>query len=85
MSHPLDALFRPRSVAIIGARAIRTASAGGRCAFSKHAFKGAILPINPNQKEIQGLPAYRVDQGRARRDRSGDHRGAGEGRDAGRG
>ena len=26
--------------------------------FTKYAFKGAIVPINPNQKEIQGLTAY---------------------------
>ena len=83
MSHPLDRLFRPRSVAIIGASSDPNRIGGRPVRFTKHAFKGAIVPINPNQKEIQGLTAYRIDQGCAGRDRSGDHRGAGQGRDAG--
>ncbi|TMJ02813.1 MAG: acetate--CoA ligase family protein [Alphaproteobacteria bacterium] len=70
MSHPLDALFRPRSVAIIGASSDANRIGGRPVRFSKYAFKGAILPINPNQTEIQGLPAFasvrdvpgRVDQ-----------------------
>ena len=58
MSHPLDPLFRPKSVAIIGASSDANRIGGRPVRFSKYAFKGAILPINPNQKEIQGLPAY---------------------------
>ena len=58
MSHPLDALFRPASVAIIGASSDANRIGGRPVRFSKYAFKGAILPINPNQKEIQGLPAF---------------------------
>ncbi len=58
MPHPLDALFRPASVAIIGASSDANRIGGRPVRFSKHAFKGAILPINPNQKEIQGLPAF---------------------------
>jgi acyl-CoA synthetase (NDP forming) len=58
LSHPLDPLFRPRSVAIIGASSDPTRIGGRPVRFSKYAFKGAILPVNPNQKEIQGLPAY---------------------------
>jgi len=58
LSHPLDALFRPASVAIIGASSDANRIGGRPVRFSKHAFKGAILPINPNQKEIQGLPAF---------------------------
>jgi acyl-CoA synthetase (NDP forming) len=56
--HALDALFNPRSVAIIGASSDANRIGGRPVRFSKHAFKGAILPINPNQKEIQGLTAY---------------------------
>ena len=37
---------------------MRIALAGGRSRFTKRGFTGAIVPINPNQKEIQGLPAY---------------------------
>jgi acetate---CoA ligase (ADP-forming) len=58
LSHPLDALFRPASVAIIGASSDANRIGGRPVRFTKHAFKGAILPINPNQKEIQGLPAF---------------------------
>ena len=58
MSHPLDALFRPASVAIIGASSDANRIGGRPVRFSKYAFKGAILPINPNQTEIQGLPAF---------------------------
>jgi acyl-CoA synthetase (NDP forming) len=58
LSHPLDALFRPRSVAIIGASSDPNRIGGRPVRFSKRSFKGAIVPINPNQKEIQGLTAY---------------------------
>jgi acyl-CoA synthetase (NDP forming) len=56
--HVLDPLFRPRSVAIIGASSDRNRIGGRPVAFSKRAFKGAIVPINPKGGEIQGLPAY---------------------------
>ena len=58
MSHALDALFRPASVAIIGASSDPTRIGGRPVAFSKRAFRGAIVPINPKGGEIQGLPAY---------------------------
>ena len=54
----LDALFRPRSIAVIGASSDATRIGGRPIAFSKRAFKGAIVPINPNRNEIQGLRAY---------------------------
>jgi acyl-CoA synthetase (NDP forming) len=54
----LDALFRPASVAIIGASSDPTRIGGRPVAFSKRAFKGAILPVNPKGGAIQGLPAY---------------------------
>ena len=58
MPHPLDALFRPASVAIIGASSDANRIGGRPVRFSRYAFKGNILPINPNQTEIQGLRAY---------------------------
>ena len=58
MTHPLDPLFRPRSVAVIGASSDPTRIGGRPVRFTKRGFKGAIVPINPNQKEIQGLTAY---------------------------
>ena len=51
-------LFRPRSVAIIGASSDANRIGGRPVAYSKRAFKGAIVPVNPNAKEIQGLTAY---------------------------
>ena len=56
--HILDPLFRPRNVAVIGASSDGNRIGGRPVAYSKRAFKGAIYPVNPNQKEIQGLPAY---------------------------
>jgi acetate---CoA ligase (ADP-forming) len=56
--HALDALFRPSSVAIIGASSDPTRIGGRPVAFSKRAFKGRILPVNPKGGELQGLPAY---------------------------
>ena len=58
MSHPLDALFRPASVAIIGASSDANRIGGRPVAYSKRAFKGTIIPVNPNQREVQGLAAY---------------------------
>lgn len=58
MPHALDALFRPASVAIIGASSDPTRIGGRPVAFSKRAFKGAIYPINPKGGELQGLVAY---------------------------
>ena len=58
MPHPLDALFCPRSVAVIGASSDANRIGGRPVAFSKRAYKGAIIPINPTRTEIQGLTAY---------------------------
>ncbi|MBY0331077.1 MAG: CoA-binding protein, partial [Acetobacteraceae bacterium] len=58
MSPPLDPLFRPRSVAIIGA-STDPAKIGGRpIAYLKSGgYAGRILPVNPNAAEVQGLPS----------------------------
>jgi acyl-CoA synthetase (NDP forming) len=58
VAHVLDALFRPKNVAVIGASSDRNRIGGRPVAFSKYAFKGAIIPINPTRDEIQGLRAY---------------------------
>jgi acetyl coenzyme A synthetase (ADP forming)-like protein len=55
----LDAFFRPKSVAVVGA----TPNAGKigniliESLLSDH-FKGRILFVNPNYKEILGMPCY---------------------------
>jgi acyl-CoA synthetase (NDP forming) len=57
--HPLDALFRPASVAIIGASSDANKVGGRPIAFLKKAgWRGRIFPVNPGAAEVQGLPAY---------------------------
>jgi acetate---CoA ligase (ADP-forming) len=55
----LDSLFRPKSVAVIGASG-KTLSIGNRVIKNliDFKFKGAIYPINPKADEIRGLKAY---------------------------
>jgi acetyltransferase len=55
----LDALFRPRSVAIIGAS--RTSGKVGQILTQniiESGFEGSIYPINPNAEEILGKKCY---------------------------
>ncbi|MEV0056396.1 acetate--CoA ligase family protein [Saccharopolyspora shandongensis] len=52
----VDGLLRPRSVAIVGASE-RSAMAG-RLTHYLRDFDGAVYPINPNHREIHGLPCY---------------------------
>lgn len=55
----LDAMVRPRSVAIIGASDDATRIGGRPIAYMKNqGFAGAILPVNPNRATVQGLPAF---------------------------
>jgi acyl-CoA synthetase (NDP forming) len=59
MSHRLDPLLRPASVAIIGASA-RPASMGDWALRNlvKGGFKGDIYPVNPRYEELQGYRCY---------------------------
>ena len=59
MSHPLDPVFNPRVIAVIGAsndpekrgyRAIKTLLSDN--------YQGKIIPINPKSAEILGLKCY---------------------------
>lgn len=55
----LDRMFRPRSVAIVGASSSPTKIGGLPVDYLKtKGFTGRVLPINPKAEEIQGLPAY---------------------------
>lgn len=56
---PLDSLFRPRSVAIVGA-STDPAKIGGRPLhfLKKHGFGGDIWPVNPRTEEIDGCRCY---------------------------
>ena len=59
MTHPLEPMLRPQSVAIIGA-SNTPSRIGGRPihAMKSGGYKGRIYPVNPNYEEIQGLPAF---------------------------
>ncbi len=55
----LDALFAPKSVAVIGASSDQRRFGGRPIQYLIEAgFKGPIYPINPARDEIQGLKAY---------------------------
>ncbi len=55
----LTRLFQPRSVAVIGASADPTKTAGRPIAYLlKHRFAGAIYPVNPRVDQIDGLRCY---------------------------
>lgn len=56
----LDALFRPRSVAIIGASSDPNKVGGRPLHFlQKAGYQGRLLPINPSAAEVQGVRAHR--------------------------
>lgn len=55
----LRRMFRPRSVAIIGASSDPMKIGGRPVSFLKDSgYCGEIYPVNPNATEIQGLPAF---------------------------
>ncbi|WP_233152274.1 acetate--CoA ligase family protein [Marinibacterium profundimaris] len=55
----MDAIFAPRSVAVIGASSDPKRIGGRPVDFLiRHGFDGPILPINPKSPEVQGLTAY---------------------------
>ena len=55
----LRPLIDPKSIAVIGASNDPARIGGRPLAYIKRAgFQGAILPVNPNRTEVQGLPAY---------------------------
>ena len=56
---PIARLLKPRSVAVIGASADPTKTAGRPVAYlQRHGFAGAIYPVNPRAAEIGGLKSY---------------------------
>jgi acetate---CoA ligase (ADP-forming) len=60
-AHRLDPLFRPRSVAIVGASSDANKVGGRPLAFLRKAgWAGRILPVNPQGGEVQGVPAFRT-------------------------
>ena len=57
----LNSLFRPKSVAIIGA-STKELSIGNRVLKNlvEFGFKGPIYPINPQSGEVRGIKAYKT-------------------------
>lgn len=57
--HDLDALFNPRSLAIVGASSDPKKLSGRAIHYMKtYGFTGKLYPVNPSSPEIQGLTAY---------------------------
>jgi acyl-CoA synthetase (NDP forming) len=55
----LEGLFNPKSIAMIGASSDPRKISGRPIQYLKTTgFAGPIYPINPQHKEVQGLPAY---------------------------
>jgi len=55
----LDALFAPKSIAVIGASSDQRRFGGRPIQYLIEAgFEGPIYPVNPGRAEIQGLPAF---------------------------
>lgn len=57
--NPIARLLKPRSVAVIGASADSSKTAGRPVAYlRKHGFTGEIYPVNPRVESIGGLTCY---------------------------
>ena len=59
MSGTLDAILKPRSIAVIGAS--RMSNTIGHQIFAnllRYGFTGAVYPVNPNATSIQSVRAY---------------------------
>lgn len=56
---PLDAIFRPRSIAVIGASR-RAGSIGHEILHNliEHDFQGVVFPVNPTARVIHSIKAY---------------------------
>jgi fatty-acyl-CoA synthase len=58
-AHPLDSLFSPRSIAVIGASREAAKIPGLLLAFlRRNGFAGKIFPVNPRYDDIEGLRCY---------------------------
>ena len=57
-SHPLDPIFSPRSVAVVGATE-RPGSVGRTVLWNliSHPFGGTVYPINPKRRNVLGIQA----------------------------
>jgi len=59
LSHPIEELLNPRSIAVVGAsNNPQTAGYNFTDALLKYGYRGNIYPVNPKYSEILGLKAY---------------------------
>src|SRR3569833_2485742 len=60
VGHPLDAIFQPQSVAVIGASE-RAGSVGHSILWNllSSPFGGTLYPVNPKRTNILGVRAYK--------------------------
>ena len=56
-SNPLDSIFSPKTVAVIGATE-NPGSVGGAVMKNLASFKGRVIPINPKRPQVFGIPAF---------------------------
>jgi acetyltransferase len=58
--HPLDVIFAPRNIAVIGASE-KEGSVGRTILWNliSHPFGGTVFPVNPKRNSILGIKAYR--------------------------
>jgi acetate---CoA ligase (ADP-forming) len=54
---PLDALFAPKSIAVVGASDDPHTINGRTLAYLRAAFDGDVVPVHPRHQTVQGLPA----------------------------
>ena len=55
----LEAVFRPRSVAVLGASRRRDAIGGAILHnLIEQGFQGPVYPVNPRASHVQAIPAY---------------------------
>lgn len=59
-THPLEFLFRPASVAVVGASQSGGMGGGFLPAIIDMGFKGPIYPVNPRYEELHGLKCYPI-------------------------
>jgi len=55
---PLENLFRPQAIAVIGASTDPGKISGRPVAYLKKYYKGRIYPVNPRAEQVQGLKSY---------------------------
>ncbi|MFC1921550.1 CoA-binding protein [Chloroflexota bacterium] len=56
--HPLENIFHPQSIAIIGASSTTWGMGSFLASLIEHKFNGKIYPVNPRYSDILGLKSY---------------------------